>query len=298
VRNWRIISTVAAVVFAAIAGVLVWKYLTNADSRAEKDKHLVPVLVAKSQIPRGKLFDQALSDQQFETKQIPEDSLPPNYIKPASDEALLAVYKGKVAAATIYQGTPLVSDEWVAAGQVISTVSGAIPKGSQAITLSLDQNHAVGGFVTPGDLVNVLLNFSPTDDKGADTGHKATAFLLPGLKVLAVGSSTVLPPSSGANSTTNTVAGSPTTTIPQNQPSNLITVQATPRQVEQIIQGTTLGTVWLSLNPPGFDPGTFKSPTEIIDTINLFDQSLSEAKSRAGMVQDPPPASELPVPSK
>ena len=71
-RNWRIISTIAAVVFAAIAGVLVWKYLTSADTRAEKNKDLVTVLVAKSQIARGTVFDQALPSDLFETKQIPK----------------------------------------------------------------------------------------------------------------------------------------------------------------------------------------------------------------------------------
>ena len=73
----------------------------------------------------------------------------------------------------------------------------------------------------------------------------------------------------------------------------------TPRQAEQIIQGTTLGTVWLSLNPPGFNPGTFKTPTEIVDQINLFDQTLSEAKSKGQLApQDLPPAAELPAASK
>lgn len=291
-RNWRIISTVAAVVFAAIAGVLVWKYLTNADTRAQKNKHLVPVLVAKSEIARGTLFDQALTDNLFETKQIPNDSLPPNYIKPASNDALLAVYKGKVAASNIYTGTALVSDEWVSASQIISTVSGAIPKGQQAITLSLDQNHAVGGFVTPGDRVNVILNFGVSDNTGNGTSHKATAFLLPGLKVLAVGSSTVIPQAAGAN--TSGTTGGTTSTTTQNQPSSLITVQVTPRQAEQVIQGTTLGTVWLSLNPPDFNPGQFKNPTEIVDEINLFNQTLTEAQKRTGLVQDPPPPSEVP----
>ena len=291
-RNWRIISTVAAVVFAAIAGVLVWKYLTNADSRAQRNKHLEPVLVAKSQIARGTLFDEALNGSMFETKQIPNDSLPPDYIKPASNEELLKVYKGKVAAATIYTGTALVSDQWVAGGQIISTVSGAIPKGQQAITLSLDQNHAVGGFVTPGDSINVILNFAVSDPTGNANSHKATAFLLPGLKVLAVGSSTVIP--AGTGNTSGTSTGGTTSTTIQNQPSSLITVQVTPRQAEQIVQGTTLGTVWLSLNPPGFNAGNFKNPTEIVDQINLFNQTLTEAQKRAGLVQDPPPPSEVP----
>jgi len=296
VRNWRIISTIAAVVFAAIAGVLVWRYLTDADSRAQKNKDLVPVLVAKTQIARGTGFDQALSGDQFETKQIPNDSLPPNYIKPASNADLTKLYGGKVAAATIYTGTPLVSDQWVVASNIVSTVSGAIPKGSQAVTVSLDQNHAVGGFVTPGDKVNVILNFPVTDATGNTTGHKATAFLLPGLKVLAVGSSTVLPPTaSGNNNTSNTDNGATTsTTIAQTQPASLITLQVTPRQAEQIIQGTTLGTVWLSLNPPDFKPGDFKNPTEIVDQINLFNQTLTEAQRRAQLVQDLPPASEVP----
>ena len=295
-RNWRIISTIAAVVFAAIAGVLVWRYLTEADSRAQKNKDLVPVLVAKTQIARGTGFDQALSGDQFETKQIPNDSLPPDYIKPASNADLTKLYGGKVAAATIYTGTPLVSDQWVVASNIVSTVSGAIPKGQQAVTVSLDQNHAVGGFVTPGDKVNVILNFPVSDATGNSTGHKATAFLLPGLKVLAVGSSTVLPPTaSGNNNTSNTDNGATTsTTIAQTQPASLITLQVTPRQAEQIIQGTTLGTVWLSLNPPDFKPGDFKNPTEIVDQINLFNQTLTEAQRRAQLVQDLPPASEVP----
>lgn len=294
VRNWRIISTIAAVVFAAIAGVLVWKYLTNADSRAQKNKDLVPVLVAKSQIARGTLFDQALAGDQFETKQIPNDSLPPDYIKPASNEELLKVYKGKVAAATIYTGTALVSDQWVQASQIVSTVSGAIPKGQQAVTVSLDQNHAVGGFVTPGDRVNVILNFPVIDNTGNATSHKATAFLLPGLKVLAVGSSTVLPASNSSANTGTNNTGTTSTTTAQAQPSSLITLQVTPRQAEQIIQGTTLGTVWLSLNPPDFKPGDFKTPTEIVDQINLFNQTLTEAQRRAQLTQDPPPAAEVP----
>ena len=76
-RNWRIISTIAAVVLAAIAGVLVWKYVTDADTRAEKDKHLVTALVAKDRIARGTVFDQILSDGNFKTVKLPEDSLPP-----------------------------------------------------------------------------------------------------------------------------------------------------------------------------------------------------------------------------
>ena len=292
-RNWRIISTVAAVVFAAVAGILVWKYLGSADSRAEHNKQLVNVLVAKAPINRGTVFDQALADHLFVTKQIPKDSLPPNVLMPSPDAQLLAAYKGRVANSTIYTGTPIVADEFVEAAQLISTVSGAIPTGKEAITVSLDQTHAVGGFVTPGDHVNMLVNFPVTDANGASTSHKATAFLLSGLKVLAVGSSTVLPQTPNATSALTSTNGSTTTTTPQSQPSNLITLQVTPREAEQIVQANELGTVWLSLDPPDFSPGKFQTPDEIVDQINLFNQPLSELQKRAqNFLQDTPSAAD------
>jgi len=273
----------------------VWKYLNGADSRAERNKHLVPVLVARSSIARGTVFDQALSENLFTTKQIPQDSLPPDVLMPASDAHLLSLFRQKVATSVIFAGTPIVSDEFGQASQLISTVSGAIPSGKEAITVSLDQTHAVGGFVTPGDQVNMILNFPVIDATGAATSHKATAFLLPGLKVLAVGSSTVLPQGPAIGTPSANSGGATTTTAPQSQPSSLITLQVTPRQAEQIVQGTDIGTVWLSLDPPDFSPGKFKNPTEIVDEINLFDQTLPEVQKRAqNVIQDAPLPSELP----
>jgi len=293
VRNWRIISTIAAVVLAAIAGVLVWKYVTNADSRAEKNKHLVTALVAKQKIARGTVFDDVLHDSNFKTVKLPEDTLPPDRILPGSDQALLALFRGKVAATDIFAGTPVVADEFVTSSQLVNTVAGAIPKGMQAITVSLDQTHAVGGFLTPGDQVNVILNLAITDvtKKGstsAGDGVKTTAFLLPGVKVIAVGSTTILPSSSTASA--NTGGGPTSTTQPQTQPASLITLEVTPRQAEQIVQATAIGTMYLSLNPPGFDPKKFTSPQEIVEALNLFDQPLTLVQSTLATIAQNQPA--------
>ena len=87
----------------------------------------------------------------------------------------------------------------------------------------------------------------------------------------------MLPQAPSTDDTSDTSnGGTTTTTQPQNQPSSLITLQVTPRQAEQIVQGTTLGTVWLSLNPPDFNAGKFKSPTEIVDA----DQPVQPAADR------------------
>jgi pilus assembly protein CpaB len=278
VRNWRIISTVAAVVLAALAGVLVWKYVTNADTRAEKNKDLVIALVAKDKIARGTVFDQAVSDKLFREVKIPADSLPPDRILPGTDQALLAIYKDKVAATDIFAGTPVVSDQFVQASQLVNTVAGAIPKGKEAITVSLDQTHAVGGFLTPGDKVNIILNLTVKDvTKASGGGVRTTAFLLPGVKVIAVGSTTILP--SSAAPAADLSGGATTTTQATTQPASLITLEVTPREAAQIVQATTIGTMYLSLNPPGFDPTKFTTPQEIVEALNLFDQPLALVQS-------------------
>jgi pilus assembly protein CpaB len=222
---------------------------------------------------------------------IPRDTLPPDRIVPASDKALLDLYRGKVASTDIFTGTPVVSGQFVAASQLVNTVAGAIPKGKQAITVSLDQTHAVGGFLTPGDKVNLILNLSITDltRPNAGKGVRTTSFLLPGVNVIAVGSTTILPSSSGTpGNPTNGVATS--TTQPQTQPASLITLEVTPRQAEQIVQATTIGTMYLSLNPPGFDPKKFKSPQEIVEALNLFDQPLTLVQSTLTAIAQNQPA--------
>jgi pilus assembly protein CpaB len=283
VRNWRIISTVAAVVLAALAGVLVWKYVNSADTRAEHNKGFVTALVAKSKIARGMTFDTALADKLFVPVKINRDSLPPDRILPDTDAKLLLLYKGKVAATDIFTGTPVVSDQFVAASQLVNTVAGAIPKGDEAITVSLDPTHAVGGFLTPGDKVNLIVNLTVKDlsnaagqPEAAKQDLRTTAFLLSGVKVIAVGSSTVLPASPSA---TNTAGGVTTTTAaPQSQPTSLITLQVTARQAEQIVQATTVGTLYMSLNPPDFKAGQFQNPIEVVEAVNLFDQPLTEVQ--------------------
>jgi Flp pilus assembly protein CpaB len=121
----------------------------------------------------------------------------------------------------------------------------------------------------------MLVTLTVKDEANAGgAGVHTTAYLLPGLKVLAVGSSTVLPTQSNATTAAATSDGSTPTTLPQNQPPSLITLQVTPREAEQIVQGQAEGSLYLSLNPPDFKPGNFQNPDEVVDAVNLFNQPL------------------------
>ncbi|MDQ1480143.1 MAG: Flp pilus assembly protein RcpC/CpaB, partial [Actinomycetota bacterium] len=113
-------------------------------------------------------------------------------------------------------------------------------------------------------------------------GATSTAFLLSGLKVIAVGSTSILPSSSAPAPNVDGVTT--TTTQADTRPASLITLEVTPRQAEQIVHATTIGTMYLSLNPPGFDPKQFTTPPAIVGELNLFDQPLARPTARDNTV--------------
>src|SRR5690242_11573054 len=76
VRNWRVLTAVAAVVLAAAASVLAYTYLTQADARAQDKTELVPALVARNDIPKGTPGKTAVDQNLFEVKQVPRNVLP------------------------------------------------------------------------------------------------------------------------------------------------------------------------------------------------------------------------------
>src|SRR5204862_6997421 len=85
-----------------------------------------------------------------------------------------------------------------------------------------------------------------------------------------VGHPTASAPAQSTSKTTDT------TTAPVQQDLGLITVEATPRQAEQLAHAMNSGgTITLTLNPPDFDVKDFKTPTEIVEAYNLFDQDLT-----------------------
>jgi pilus assembly protein CpaB len=255
---------------AAVASVLAYSYLTQADARAQDKTELVPVLVAKQQIPKGTPGASAISSKLVALEKVPRGVLPEGALN--SDTSL----SGMVASAALAKGQFVVKDSFVAPTQVdgfANTVSG----GKQAIALSVDMTHGVAGFIQPNDSVNAIVTIDITDKVQNAGSLKTTAFLIPGLRVLAVGSTTAGTSAPAPQSSNGTTA---TTAAPAAQgQQGLITVEVTSRQAEQIAQAMAAGQITLTLNPPNFDPAKFQTPEEIVDAFNLFDQPLSKLQS-------------------
>jgi pilus assembly protein CpaB len=249
---------------AAAASVLAYTYLTQADARAQGKTELVSALVARNVIPKGTPGKTAVDDGLFETKKVPREALPESVL--TSEQGLT----GLVASSAIAKGQFVVRDSFVAASQV-DGFSTTVKDGKQAISLNVDTTHGVAGFIQPNDSINMILTLD-LEDKTTKSGPvKTTAFLIPGLRVLAVGATAT----NGSATTPNNTNGSTPDTTPVASEHGLITVEATPRQALQISHAMNMGTIMLSLNPPDFDVKDFKTPQEIVEAYNLFDQPLT-----------------------
>jgi len=277
VKNWRVLVAVAAVVLAGAAAYLSYEYAHKADSRAEKNVQTVNVLVAKSDISKGTTAAQALDSGLISTKAVARGVLPPTVVQNATD------LTNKIAVSSIAKGQFIVGSSFVEPAQV-DTFAATVPKGKQAISITVDASHGVAGFVQPGDMVNVLWTGPVSDQQGsphAASPAGVTAFLIPSVKVMAVGETTAnSAPASNTSvglTTSGQAAGASNNASSSSSGGNsgLITLEVTPRQAEQIAQGLSLGSFYLTLDAPGVDPSKFTPPAEIVATWNLFDQHLN-----------------------
>jgi Flp pilus assembly protein CpaB len=289
VRNWRVLTAIAAVVLAALAFVLVLKYTQDQKDDAKKPFKFKTVLVANGAIGQNLTFANALNEKliQRDTQYLSQN-VPPTAIDGNIDDAtLIKRYGPLIAGHNIADGQPLVLSDFVAVGSASAGgISGTLSNdektvgknNAQAIAVSLDDTRAVGGFLNPGDRINIILslpNFTDDTVKGSPSA-KITAYLLAGVKILAVGGNTASTSQAVATSSGSTAAAPAANTS-----RNIITLEVTGRQAEQIGQANLVGgQIYATLMPATFKPGDLQAGDiqEIVNTNNLFDQQLTFTK--------------------
>src|SRR4051812_45914647 len=218
VRNWRVLTAIVAVVLAALVGVLIYKYADDAKNDAQKPYKSTSVLVADKAIPVGTSFTSALDNEQITRAERVQRDVPPTRISgEASDDELKKQFTALVSSHAIVPGQVIVASDFVAQGQVQSSLSGTLQTDQakhkieklSALTVTLDDQKSVAGFLQPGDTVNVMMTSFINKNHffcgGHTDGSKATgasppgncvgstSYMLGGVKILAVGSTTATP---------------------------------------------------------------------------------------------------------
>jgi len=177
------------------------------------------VLVAAKPLPLGTI----ITADMLVFQPWPKDMVDKAYfLKGETDPAKLV---GKVVRHTIVAGQPVAQGALVGPGEK-GFLAAALSPGMRAVTVSVDDTRGVGGFVFPGDRVDLVLT---QQIGGGDGGTlRASETIVRNLRILAV--------DQRVDDTTS-----------QPQVGRTVTLEVTPKLVEKIAVAQTIGSLSLSL---------------------------------------------------
>jgi len=122
----------------------------------------------------------------------PGDSLSPSFVTDRSDPAALNNTLGETVRAHVEMGEPITSAKLVKAGSA-GYMAAMMSPGMRAISTKIDEESAAGGFILPGDRVDVLLTRKVQGVSGGGDnifgggGGFESETILRDVKVLAIG---------------------------------------------------------------------------------------------------------------
>lgn len=201
------------------------------------------VLVARADIPA----DTKIAPEMLEKKPVPAQFHQPYSTERPSDLV------GLITRVPLSKGEQILSNKLRRESEApaVDTLSAATPQGMRAITIGTDVLTGVGGFVRPGDKVDILWQFQPPQP-GGKPGDLVTMTLFQNIGVLAVGSEMVGRPSAKAQESTRDYT---------------VTLALTPQQTAVVLYAREQGHVQLSLRSKSEKVDEVKMPPADLNTV-------------------------------
>jgi Flp pilus assembly protein CpaB len=238
VSSRRTLILVGAIAIAAIAALMIFKYVGSVEDKASADNQLVPVVVATGDIKAGETADALVESKRIALGNRRRVDLPTNVVTRIED------IKGESAAIDLSAGEIITTSNFSGTGASASSSSNVLSPGDVAVTISADAGHSVGGLVQPGDFVNLT-----ADIKNPVDGSTRTEYLYQKVKVLAIGTDVGSAAAASASTPGAPDAATPTT-LPN---SDLVTLEVPP-EAAPIILAATSNDIRLSLVRPDYQP--------------------------------------------
>lgn len=205
----------------AIGCGLAASYMTSrllADRKQSGEENRIAVVVAKQRVSA---YTQIKEPEKFFTlKEVPESAAPKKALK-----SLEEIKDQRL-------GRPMLEDEYLTADHILNKemlgLEAELPKGTRAVTIKVDPQSVVAGFVRPNSHVDVLFT-----TRGGNTADAHSEVILQNMLVLAVDQTAQRDP---------------------NQPaimSSTVTVAAKPEEAQRLKLAASLGELSLTLRAPG-----------------------------------------------
>lgn len=192
------------------------------------EKQGVNVLVAAENLPIGTF----LREDQLRWQLWPQDALSEQFM--TEDAVKLEDMVGAVVRSGVLEGEPITTARVVKPGDR-GFLAAVLDPGTRAMTVEIDDASGVGGFVFPGDRVDLLLSHeivikyqSPGESKEKSIKRRASVTVLENVRVLAIDQAMDNP------------EGTPDV-------GNTATLELTPKQAEAVSVAAEMGVLSLSL---------------------------------------------------
>ncbi|SHL36865.1 Flp pilus assembly protein CpaB [Roseibium suaedae] len=178
------------------------------------------VLVASKDILLGSKLNAA--DLAWNT--WPKDSMPKGVISKVVEPEAMDTYVGQIAKSPIYEGEPIRPQRLVNTDR--GFMAAILPKGKRAIAVRVEAETTAGGFILPGDKVDLILTKGRENQQSAPSSET----ILENVRVLAIDTTTA-----GEQDEKNL------------DPKRTATLELTPTEAEVVAQAQQAGTISLAL---------------------------------------------------
>ena len=224
----KLMLLLGALVIAIGTALAARSLLTGASAPSAEAAQQVPkgpkVLVAQRALPVGTIITADSVSFQLWPKEMVQDAY---FIDGEADMNKLL---GTVVRYPITAGQPVTQGALVAPGDR-GFLAAALGPGMRAVTIPVSAKTGVGGFIFPGDHVDLMLT-QTVSGQGDGPPLKATETILRNVRVLAT------------DQTTNTVVEDGKTVV---RSFRTVTLEVTPKIAEKIAVAQTIGTLSLTL---------------------------------------------------
>ncbi len=265
----RTLILIAAIAVGVFAGIALLNYVRGIEDDVYADAQPVEVLIASEDIPEGTPAAEAIQLMQETT--IPLEIRPATFVPIDGADAIA----GLVAQNTIPKNQIIVSGLFVDPTIIQASFTDNIPTGNVAVTLSVDQTAAVGGYLQPGDEVNLMVKhigfgcgIEPEEEEGTDGEEEEpvantleeepveeycsyanpTRYIFQRLEILAIGARQALQAGETSESTIITPQGGAITF-------------SVPNEAAQILTSLDSEMVYLTLLPEDYEAETLRALT-------------------------------------
>ncbi|QXC61366.1 Flp pilus assembly protein CpaB [Aquihabitans sp. G128] len=229
---------VAGALLLILGVALVW--VLGKDDGGDSAEKKVSVLVAQADLSSGQSGDDVVAAGKVNTELVPESQVEPGALSATTGLA------GQILTTNVADGDQVVATDVRAA--LLRTGSITIPKGKQAIAVTVDFTAGAAGYAGPGDHVNLYVNIPP-NTQGAPKSPYAK-LLLSDVTVLDV--SNELTPFRAQTATTDSTpaAGRASTS------SLTVLLALDAQQAEQVVFASSQNELWFTLLPKGQEAST------------------------------------------